>query len=355
MGMKSFSYEHAPDMRMFYEIWTEITKLKRYFHKYNIDVEEAMLETFQHALKHYDPDKGELLPYLKNLARNASKNNKPEVACDFLEETVVEEIGGSTGSNIVQDILDEIEIAIDKKEEIAKLALSHMSFFNLFCESVINRDSTTRYFPETFISEVLKISKQSKGFNKDLLDIYEGHKNGLANFIGADVSNEGVWREADFEQIKKCSSKRVFLCDKTGSPLTQDTEDLIYYRGNLEGKAVLAVGYYDLYNSLCDLLDAETSPSVLRYDICNNFIVRSLGGSLSIVNPRLTNMYSLFRNEIVTNVLYDLCSRYLACTERNIYVMANKSDSYSIADRKIKGLKISLDVTDITEHIIKIK
>lgn len=361
--MKSFSYQsEVPDSRRYYELWTAIEKLKRYFYKYNgVNCEEAMLETLQHAVKHYDPNKGDIEPYLKNLARNASKKqSNVEIPCDFLEETVSEEyfgtcIGDPTG--VVREIIAEIDYEIDKRDEIARLALSHMSFFSLFCESVINRDSTTRYFPESFVSEILKISGQTKKFNETLLNIYAEHRNGLAYFVGADVNNEGNWREADFEHIRKSSSKRVSLCNNAGDTSALDSEGSLYFRGNLEGKAVVAVDYYELFNSLCDLVDCSTEGiTALRYDIGDHFIVRSLGGSLSIVNPNLLNIYSLFRSEIITNILYDLNARYLGCGDKFIYVMANKKEGAHIIPKKlIKNIEIELNAIDITEELIKLK
>lgn len=105
---------------------------------------------------------------------------------------------------------------------------------------------------------------------------------------------------------------------------------------------------YDLWDRLCDLIDSyETNEC--KFIMGDNFIVRTLGGSYSILNTDLYNFYDLIRSEIVTNILYDTNSKLLNVGTECIYILA--SANITLPKRIVKGIPIEFDIEDITDTL----
>lgn len=358
--MRSFAYsEDDFDSGLCYQVWYEIERLRMYFCKFcGNNAEEAMQLTLMHSLKHYNTKKGDIVPYIKALAREITKDNGRFIYCDFLEQTLAndsDEIGYTIDAGEVSDISDtvveDIVLSGSRREEVAELALQFMNFFILLCESLINKDTTTIYFPDVFIAECLKLTGNSRNFNAECLSLYAEFKDKFNLFLNSETSNQGTWRETDFDLINKMGSKRVRLVNKQTKSVCNDldSEDWIV-AGNLNGKKIFKIEYYKVWDMMCDFID-EDGINPMKFTIDYSYIVLTLGGSLSVINPNLFNEYELCKMEILTNLLYDTYGRCLGIGSKNMYFLVGseeRKDFNSIPDRVIKGVTLHFNVTDVT-------
>ena len=163
--------------------------------------------------------------------------------------------------------------------------------------------------------------------------------------------NEKRWKEADYLLIQQCQSKRVTLISSSTGALVKDAdiEDWTI-NGNLNKKRVVKVSYSELWNRICDLVDSDDTNEV-KFIIDNRYIIRTLGGSLSIINPNLYNAYDLVRDEILTNVLSDLNGRVLNVGSENFYLLFDDGFEDKIRERTVLGIPIELSYSDITDSI----
>lgn len=363
--MQSFSYSDSVgiDGNLYYILWSEIEKLRRYFGKFcRYEADEAMQATLMHALTHYSEAKGEVSAYIKALARDITKDNGRLIFVDFLEQTLAEDdFDGSnkpkvdTGSisDFSNTVVNNIMIETHKRKEIIELALCFIDKFMLMCEALINRDTTTNYYPDVYVRECIKLSRNCDNFNQICVSIYKQYRERFIKFLSYDLETEDVWRETDFPLISQSMSKRVKLIStKTGYPIQDPDVETFKLVGNLGDKRVIKVGYYDVWEMMCDYVDSP-SINVMRFTIEGSYIVRTLGGSVSVVNPDLFNIYDLCRTEILTNVLHDINARCIGIGSENFYLMINKDENIIIPNRMVKGLLIELPTEDITDSILR--
>lgn len=351
---------------LFYRVWKEIEGLKGYFVKFTgNNADEAMQKTLMHTLTHYNEEKGNLSSYVKKLAREITKDNGRLVFVPFLEQTLSssEDEDGERRASIdtgrVKDISIEVVNKIMLNEhafgEIASLALMFMDKFILLCESIQNRDSSTAYYPESFIRECLRLSKIIPDFNDMCLELYDIYRVSFKNFLSCDDNNIGVWKEADYLLISQNLSKRIKLKNKETNKDVVDADiEPFYVSGNMSGKSgkkfIIKVDYSAVWEEMCDLVDSYSS-NQLKFIIDNDYIIRTPGGSLSIINPDLFNIYSLLRDEILTNVIRDTNGRVLNVGSSCIYMLCTDTYPYEIEYKYIKGIKINLIAEDITDSI----
>lgn len=358
--MKSFAYsEDDFDSSLCYQIWYEVERLRMYFYKFcDSNADEAMQLVLMHAMSHYNPNKGDLIPYIKTLAREITKDNGRTVACDFLEQTVTENsdergIKNNLGevADISDEVVEQIILSSSRREEIAELALQFMNFFMLLCQSLINRDTSTVYFPDIFISECLSLSKKSRNFNQECLSLYSEFKDEFDKFLNYGVSDIGTWRETDCDLIAKNGSKRIKIVNMDGSLCKDpDAVDKWSISGNLNGKHIVKVSYYEQWDKMCDMID-EDGINAMKFTIDYSYIIRTLGGSLSVINPSLFNEYELCKMEILTNLLYDTGGRYLSVGSKCMYFLVDisqKQPCIKIPNRIIKGVQLNFEAIDVT-------
>ena len=367
--MKSFSY--APqdfDGSLCYDIYQEVSRLQRYFYKFcgRRRAPEAMQATIYHAMTHYAPERGNLTPYIKKLAREIMKDNGRIVPVDFLDQTVSDGQSGSgmdmsdafTNLSHIDDISKNVieKITMENADDIkiVELALEFMHFFVLLCDSLLRKDTDTLYFPDSFIDASLKIQKEMPDFSTRCLNLYSKYKTSFEKFLSVRANDKGSWREADCGFIQYRQSKRVKLVDENGVPYKDaDSVDSGWgIWGKCGDKRVLRVPYLELYNILCDLID-EDGINVVKFTIGYSYIIRTLGGSLSVINPILAYTYQLCKDEILTNVLFDLNARVLNVGSSHIYLLVENAPKYAIEDRVIGGIPIHFDVEDITDSCVE--
>lgn len=362
----SFSFmgkDVEPDF--YYRLTTEVSKLKFYFYKFaGVKAEEAMQKTIMHTLTHFNGNYNSLAPYVKKLAREITKDNGRLVFVDFLEQTLsddytdFEESRANTPTTVINDfsggVVDLIDLERDDGSEIISLALAFMPKFMTMCESIINRDTTDMYYPDIYIKECLKLSHKFPNFNALCVNLYLRHKDGMEAF--SNTEGEGnVWKETDYLLINQNLSKRIKLRNKKTKELVVDADlEDFYIDGKLDGKqgikTIMRVKYEDLWEQLCDLVDAKES-NVMKYIIGDHFIIKTLGGSLSIVNPDLYNIYDLIRTEILTNVIKNTYGRILNVGSSCIYLLFSENCKREIPPISIKGIDINLELEDITDTV----
>ena len=368
--MRSFSYSEAKLQADFCsEVWYELKKLERYFYKFSFnenDAKESMQKTLLHVLLHYNPSKGELSPYMKSLARTILMNGNRDIPVDFLEDTTTEPqeefqdtAEGRTRlktktKDFVDDLIDDIILEEGCQQEIVELALQFTKFFILLGESLINKDTSISYFPDNFITECLKLSKQNKHFNDDCVELYLKYKNQLQEFVKEDDKKVDFWREADYSLVNTQTSRRVRFVDELGEEVNSINPENLILNGKWDGKRVVKIRFYDLYNKICDLID-DDGINIVKFTIGDTYIIKTLGGSLSILNPVLSYEYSLCLYEILTNLLHFTCGKYLGRTDEDMYFLVN--DSYydefknKMVHREVKGIDVYMSFEDITSSV----
>ena len=365
MVLQSFSFMPKEiDIAFYYDIWNEIQKLKWYFYKFaGANADEAMQRTLYHTLLHFNSEKGNLSSYVKKLAREITKENSRLVLVDFLENTLSdsdteeENLKSSVDTGSINDfssqLIEEIEACEDRRGEIVNLALEFMDKFILLCDALIKHDTSTRYYPEIFIKSCLSISKKCSSFNRQCLDLYMEYVDDFKWFLELEERQED-WKEPDFVMIRNSYSKRIKLVDENGNEV--EDADLTPFRlqGKLgEGtnkKRVIKVKYVDLWEYFCDLID-DTETNELKFVIDNSYIIRTFGGSLSVLNTDLYSEYDLVRNEILTNVLFDTGGRILNVGSECFYLVCNSNMEKTSLERCVHDYPISIEYIDITDSL----
>lgn len=343
--------------KLYYETWNEIQKWKYYFYKFaGTNAEEAMHLTLVHTLTHYD-GVGNLSAYIKKLAREIAKENGKVVPVDFMEQTLADSdedmevsVRVNTGKapSFENAVVNEMTVKYDKVD-IQILALEFLDKFVLLCDSLRNHDTTTKYYPEIFINTCLELSDKYEDFNNLCLELFDEYQDDIEWFLGLDENIED-WKETDFSLIRNSISKRVLLMDEdTEEPCKDADTESIYLKGSLKGRKIYRINYYDVWDRLCDLVDAyETNEC--KFIIGDNYVLRTLGGSFSVLNTDLYNFYDLVRNEIVTNILYLTNSKLLNVGSRCVYILS--TDTIEIPKKVIKGITIEFEIEDITESLV---
>lgn len=363
MKSVSFAKDDFDSIRC-YQILTEIKKLYSYFYKFNKgNVDVAMSDALYHALEHYNPEKGDLVPYLKKLAREISKPDPRMTYVDFLEQTASEDVErygrrttvvseGDLGSDYIEE---KNTTQPDKsREQIVELALQHMNFFMVMCESLRSRNTATKYFPKAFKTSCLRLINKIPDFTKICMSIYDEYANAFREFIAEENIEDTKWRELDAGLVKKYTSKRVKFYLK-GNPdvvCTDPDRQEWEIRGALSGKRIFKVPYKAVYDYMMDLIDSDVTNQI-KFCIDDSYIFRTLGGSISCVNSSLFNQYNVFLLEVITNLLYDLGARYLMTGSECLYFLApaNKvitGEPQSIPHRVIRGIELKFSLYDVT-------
>lgn len=342
------------------EILDAMADLRKYFVKFNRGrADEAMQKTLHHALAHYYSGRGDLAPYLKKLARTILSTRWNDSPYEHIEE-VVKGYEEHLDSALVHDCSE-----LESFTKINELALYFMPYFLLLCNSFSNRGTNTRYFPKEFKKECIRLIKINENFNDICNGLYDKHGVAMQSFLALDGNKIGEWRETDYSFIKSYISKRVHFVNSAGEPIlgsrlscSQNLDELRWQvKGKLANKKVVRVRYIDLWDFMCDEIASEDN-STMRFSIGDTFIIRTLGGSWTVVNPNLDNVFELCLDEIITNLLYMTSGRYIGRGTENLYFLVDKVKDLSDKPIKAMGVDICLyeeDITDIVQSRIYTK
>lgn len=363
--LKSFDFMAKDvDLTFYYKVSKQISSLRWYFYKFaGVNADEAMQKTFLHTIVHFNSERGDLPAYVKKLAREITKDNGKLVLVDFLQDTltidgVEEECKPSVDVGSIQDFSDTLVEEYDRNEskftDIGNIALEYMDKFVLLCEELISHDTSTKYFPEPFKNACLRISSRCDNFNGLCLSLYDRYGEEMKAFLELGTTVKG-WKESDFLQVSTSVSKRIKLVNtETGLEVEDaDLEDFVVHGRLGTGvakKKVIRVYYEEVWEHMCEMLDA-TETNEVKFIIGDSYIVRTFGGSLSILNPDLYNEYDVVRMEILTNILLDTGGRLLNIGSKNAYLVCNSNMDKSCLERDVLGYRIYLPYTDITSEI----
>lgn len=338
-GLKSFSFGSDLDMLLLNDIYNAIESSRYYFYKFcGSAAEEAMHLTLFHALSHYKPENGDMGAYVRSLARTILRDRYANTVCpvDFLEDTTLDVGRAASVENQVLDKLSEEECYTD----IVKLALTCMSQFVIMCDSLERKDSSTLYVPDYFITECLGLQKKYESFFIVCRELYETYKDDFLKFIAED--KDTGWSEANFTLINTRTNNKIqFISHKTKRVSEDPDLEDCYVQGNLGNKHIISIPYTSQLNRMCNLIDEE-GINAMRFSIGDEYILRTLGGSVSVLSPSLFGEYSLCEAEILTNLLKDTNGRYLGKGSKNMYFLVNEVPE--IPSRVVRGVYLSFDV-----------
>ena len=337
--LKSFSYGSDLDVLLLYDIYNAIQNSRYYFYKFcKGAAEEAMHLTLFHALSHYKPENGDLGAYVRSLARTILRDRYTNTVTpvDFLEETAL-----NTGkiASVETQVLDNLAES-ECYSEVVKLALTCMSQFVVMCDALERRDTSTLYVPDYFISECLDLQSRYESFFVVCREIYETYRDDFLMFL--EKNEDTSWVEANFTLINTRKNNKIsFMSYDTGEVLEDPDLEDGYVQGNLNNKHIVSVPYTSQLNKMCNLIDEE-GINTMRFTIGEDYILRTLGGSISVLNPSLFNEYALCEAEILTNLLRDTGGRYLGKGSKSMYFLVN--DVIEIPSRVVRGVTLSFDV-----------
>jgi len=360
MKSLSFTKDDIFDGERCRYVWEGIQTMRPYINKVSKGSADTLMGVlFVHAMEHFDPAKGDIRAYVVALSKNIWKNRHKEVfsdETDFLFLASADKQGSKASADGVahsvidcrgldDDIANKMELEEGKSSKIAELALVYTNFFILLCESLITKNSTTKYFPDNFIKECLRLSKVCN-FNRDCLLLYDRYKDDLTNFLAQDIKQGVSWREADYTMISSRVCKRASLESASGEEIFDlDLQPLIV-KGNIKGKSVIRIKYSDILNSMADLIESD-GINAMRFTIDGTYITKTLGGSLSTINPNLFNIYDLCKDEILSNMLRETEGRYLGSGSSYMYFLIDEVKP--IKSRTVKGvdMKFEVEVLDL--------
>lgn len=354
MSLRSYSFNEDIEYGdLYYRIWNTIQENKGYFLKYcGRDADEAMQMSLLHSLTHFDPALGNLKYYILSLARDITRVGNKLVFVDFLDRTLESEdeletrkSNVDTGSivDFSDEVIHNMYLEIDKSDEIADLALSYMEMFLLLCESLITRDSSTTYYSKSFISECLDLSRKVVGFNDKCIELYETYGDAMKDFLSWGIKDSD-WREADYGLLSTRKSRKVVLVDDFGIPILDADKQVYKVSGRLDGKRIVRVRYSNIHYRMCsEIIKGDITK--LKFSIGDRFIVRTYGGSVTLVNPNMVNVCELIKMEIITNILQDTNARYLNIGSDYIYMLVN--DKASIPERKLYDMTVKFNIEEV--------
>jgi hypothetical protein len=326
------------DAQLCNDILQAVNELKYYFVKFNkTRFKEAMHKATQHALHHYNRGCGELHPYIKSLARTILKDyNKKVTPVEDVDLYVPE--GVDCTEDKAMENLYKYEV---REEKVEELALSAMGYFLTMCDCILKEDLRTTYFPKEFKLACLDLAGDDfKRFHQIALEIYREYSVEMRQFLTVQETFDKAWVEADYNLIQKETSKRVRL--------QSDTQNLdrgkINIIGKYAGKKIVRIYYRDIIEYLCDLIDAENN-NMIRFNIGDSYIIRTFGGSMSVVNVSLFNMYGLFEAEMITNLIQMTRGKYLGKGSEYLYFLVSQ-DLQELPEKRFGTITITFEMED---------
>lgn len=360
MLLNSFAFEKADEVspEKFAYVWNAIEELEGYIWK-QVKLKDFVPETkqliFFHAISHYNESEGDIKPYLKKLAKTIHKTTVgPEILVSFEDGNMVYSLGGSetgtpTDANLITkapnkvtpdfsgSVIEKLYMKDELTEALYSLVLNHLEDFVVLCKALKYASTEKLSFNDDFQLKCIELSHQyHDAFNKACLELYEGYQQvfdifttDTAHMKIVDINDiEGIWRESDYNYISKHMSKRVLFYNKKSNQLVQDPDSEKFYvigAKNLGAtKRIFKVDFFKAWLYLCDKIDSDQT-NELKLILGNQFVVKTLGGSISMINPALYNVYELIKSEFITNILYETSGRLISQGTKTAYVLVDTS------------------------------
>ena len=349
--------------RLFSDLYQEITSLDRYFYKFNrLNAEEAKSRTLLHVLSHYDSSGSkDLRPYIKKLAREIMKDGYRDIPVDFLEQTVVEDEEAVDNGYLKQqhktpDFTDEVLASIvnakSRYESVVGVALVSMKWFLLLCQLLENGGSVSAtYFPAEFKKACLSVSKNYEAFTADCLTIYLQHGDEMQHFIQYESSRPEGWSEANYTVENGRKYRKGRLESEEGVDLYNIDLQEYKFTGTLGNGARIYRVYFDkILDVLFELVFSPVTNCV-KFVVDSCYIVRTIGGSWSILNPSLDTEIDLIRSELLTNILLETNGKLLSCGSDSV-IIVTPGELCIRQGRCFCGINLDFVYKDITDELV---
>lgn len=312
--------QESMDVERYAMIRSTVESLEKYFRLFNKgEYDEAMQRTIIHAMTHFDEERGELEPYIKSLARFILQVKDNSIPHDFVEQPMED-----TSINVVDDAIRKYVDEFESDIRIVDLALSYMKYFIPTCEALINNDRSlnARNYPSNFKEKCLNLARVTD-FKGKSIALYNKYGDTMKKLLELDRQvieyrkgdNPDSWVMSNQNLIDSRTSKRIKLVSTSVHDKDFDLDKSEWkVSGNLSGKCIIKVPYREVYEKLCDYIDGDVEEgefNPLRMDIDDMYIVRTLGGNWSGINPILAHEYRAAKEEILTNLIQTTRGRYL--------------------------------------------
>lgn len=326
------------DMRLLATISNNLKQLEKYFYKFNKDkAGEALCRACIHAYKHYDKRYGELIPYLKALART--------IMCITEEDEPIEEIEqlAIDTTTPVEDLALEELIEEDvNKLVIREIMLPYMTNFltlgELF-EMGESVQSNKIYFSQSFKTICVNIMRRvgHTSFTKSIIYLYKKYKESMLWFLEQDKFVHRNYVAIDYATLNKNTAKRIFVIDDLQERvyIPDRYRKQLYVKGaSVEMESIAKIRYIDLLYQI-EVLSSTLAINALAYIVDGQKILRTCGGSEAVLTTDMDNVYELNKDELIMNILTVGKCRLLATGYDYLYVIKTK---YSPEVIELKGL-----------------
>lgn len=361
--MKSLSFmRQEVDMALYYDIASAIKDLQYYFYKFNtVNSDEAISKTYVHVLEHYREEKlsGDIKPYIKKLARTILQKHDRSIPVDFIEDTLDDSADGSVGqmarakastSDFIEELVRQMYDEDCRDDLIYSFALLHLEEFVSFCKDALEGARGLSGYSAIFRKGLYTLAKDITDLTSTLISVYEANRYNFELFLS--TSRAGVWVEADYNLITNSHSRRVQIITHNEDGIC----DPDYFPFSIKGKKyidngdkrIYKVPYYDYWEAMCDLIDSDFS-NRMKCVLGKHYLVKTGGGSISVLDPDLNVMYDLLRDEILTNILRDTGFRFLGAGSENFYLLGDRD--YKVHSRLVNGIAINFKLEDITDEV----
>lgn len=366
MLVHSISFMQAGvDTSLYYEASEAIKSLQYYFKKFNgADYEEAMSRTLNHILTHFNGSKlssSDIKPYVKKLARTILQEPRRDIPTDFIEDTTIENkehsfepnantVNLGSISDFSNDVVDRLYCDAESLNLMFKFMLLNLEEYKKFCLELKDGGRQMKGYSPEFRANLYKLAKVVTDLTAKLLELYDLYESEINTFLGCELA--GIWYEADYNLIAKSTSKRVKVLQK-GYDKNFDMDYNPYCvngRRYIESnnKHIYKVRYIDFWEQMCDMLDSDVS-NRMKCILGEYTIVKTCGGSISVLNPDLFTIYDLVRDELLTNLLRDTSYKLIGVGSKNFYILGDTN--YNIPCRFLNGIRVQFELVDITDSV----
>jgi len=350
------------DYKLFADVWDILSSLDRYFYKFNkLHAPEAKSRVLLHVMTHYDPSSSkDLRPYVKKLAREIMKDGYKDIPVDFLDQTVTEEEELVEQSYIkhqnktpdfADDVLSDIVHSSSQYKNVVGIALVSMKWFVLLCKCLEKGGVTATYFPGEFKKACLAIASNYQAFNSDCSVIYTEHGVEMSRFLSYEEHRPVNWCESNYS----VENNRMY---RKGSLRTLNDEELINldlqefkFIGTLNPNARIYRVWFDrILNTLLDMVYDDKS-NILKCIIDDFYVIRTIGGSWSVLNPSLETEGELMKCELLTNLLMESNGKLLSCGSESAVIVTPEELAIR-QGRNYCGVNLDFTYKDITDELV---
>lgn len=357
------------DIRLAYQI-TEGLKSLRHLVASRGDASEIIDTVFSHAMRNFQPSKGELIPYLAKLLTETRVTNKSEVHFDALDKVISDQVlrtGSKKDSALGKTVVVNTDAGISPRvdtydktvEKIVDFALDNLPSFVTLCEALVLRNSQNQHFAPIFKKSAKSLySEYPERFIPICMELYNKYGSQMREFVQEDPKGQSDWVEADYVQ-QRVVSKRIKFLHPDGTMCVDPDKEPYAIKGTLGDRHLYKVRYRDLYDLLSEYIDSlEINP--IKFCIGESYVFRTLGGSYSLINSSLFSQYDAALMEIISNLVRDLSARYITHGSEFMYFLVppprKPEDGFPVPKKRVvRGVSIQFMFEDITDKVQVIK